>query len=148
LNEAGIPEDKAPWVWLATCRDAVAKPAVLPLAMLFQSLFVPKFGFSIAEQGVLNLALEGFADEAIGQTMGASLSTIKKRFRGIYEKVQDKIGDLTEDPSSLFVGTPVTTQVIFQLPIFRVLTNVNPARRLSVRICGLARRLMFVARDF
>jgi hypothetical protein len=26
--------------------------------------------------------------------MGASLSTIKKRFRGIYEKVQDKIGDV------------------------------------------------------
>jgi DNA-binding CsgD family transcriptional regulator len=93
LHEAGIPEDKAPWVWLATRQDALAKPAGLPLAMLFLSFSVPKFGFSMAEQDALNLALEGSTDEVIAQTMGASLSTIKKRFRGIYEKVQDKIGD-------------------------------------------------------
>jgi DNA-binding CsgD family transcriptional regulator len=93
LHEAGIPEDKAPWVWLATRQDALAKPVGLPLAMLFLSFSVPKFGFSMVEQDVLNLALEGLTDEAIAQTMGASLSTIKKRFRAIYEKVQDKIGD-------------------------------------------------------
>jgi DNA-binding CsgD family transcriptional regulator len=93
LHEAGIPEDKAPWVWLATRQDAVANPAVLPLAMMFLSFSVPKFGFSMVEQDALNLALEGFTDEAIAQTLGASLSTIKKRFRAIYEKVQDKIGD-------------------------------------------------------
>jgi DNA-binding CsgD family transcriptional regulator len=93
LHEAGIPEDKAPWVWLATRQDALAKPAVLPLAMLFLSFSVPKFGFSMVEQDALNLALEGFTDEAIAQTMGASLSTIKKRFRAVYDKVQDKMGD-------------------------------------------------------
>jgi hypothetical protein len=93
LNEAGIPEDKAPWVWLATRQDALAKPAGLPLAMLFLSFSVPKFGFSMVEQDALSLALDGFTDEAIAKTTGASLSTIKKRFRGIYEKVQDKIGD-------------------------------------------------------
>jgi len=90
LQAAGIPADKAPWVWLATRQDAVAKPAGLPLAMLFLSFSVPRFGFTVLEQEALELALDGLTDESIARTTGASLSTIKKRFRAIYEKVQDE----------------------------------------------------------
>ena len=67
--------------------------------MLFLSFSTPKFGFTATEQDTLNLALEGLTDESIGQATGASLSTIKKRFRAIYEKVQDKMtGDGAATP--------------------------------------------------
>jgi hypothetical protein len=89
LDAAGLPVEKQPWVWLATREDAVARPVGLPLAMLFLSFSVPKFGFGEVEQEMLNLALEGLTDESIAAAMGSSLSSVKKRFRTIYEKVQD-----------------------------------------------------------
>jgi hypothetical protein len=90
---AGIPSGKAPWVWLAAREDAIAGPAGLTQALLFSSFSPPRFGFSFPEQDTLMLALDGHTDEAIAETMGASLSTIKKRFRTIYAKVQDASTD-------------------------------------------------------
>jgi DNA-binding CsgD family transcriptional regulator len=92
LRTAGIPPDRAPWVWLAR-RDAIASPAGLTQALLFSSFSPPRFGFTLLEQDTLLLALDGHTDEAIAETSGASLSTIKKRFRTIYAKVQDASTD-------------------------------------------------------
>ncbi len=89
LRAAGIPKDRAPWVWLATPKDAAAQPASLALTLLFSTFSPPKFGLTFAEQEMLELALDGYTDESIARTAGASLSTIKKRFRTIYEKAQD-----------------------------------------------------------
>jgi DNA-binding CsgD family transcriptional regulator len=93
LLAADIPADKAPWVWLAARQDVIASPAGLTQALLFSSFSPPRFGFSFAEQDTLLLALDGHTDEAIAETTGASLSTIKKRFRTIYAKVQDASTD-------------------------------------------------------
>lgn len=95
LDAAGLAPEKQPWVWLATRQDALARPAGLPLAMLFLSFSVPKFGFGPVEQDMLNFALEGLTDESIAEAMGTSLSTVKKRFRTIYEKVQDSLDSKT-----------------------------------------------------
>ncbi len=53
----------------------------------------PKFGFSFLEQETLKLALDGRTDESIAQVTGVSLSTTKKRFRAIYDKVQNASAD-------------------------------------------------------
>jgi hypothetical protein len=103
LDAAGLAPEKQPWVWLATRQDALARPAGLPLAMLFLSFSVPKFGFGPVEQDMLNFALDGLTDESIAQAMGTSLSTIKKRFRTIYEKVQDSF----ESKSTAAIRAPL-----------------------------------------
>jgi hypothetical protein len=89
LYLAGIPPERAPWVWTATREEAFAKPAGLGLALIFQSFSRPRFGFSFAEQDTLELALDGHTDEGIASAMSASVATIKKRFRAIHEKVED-----------------------------------------------------------
>ncbi|MEO6990991.1 MAG: hypothetical protein ABI346_10395, partial [Candidatus Baltobacteraceae bacterium] len=89
LQRAGIPSEQAPWVWLATRQDAAEKPASMGLAMLFLSFSRPRLGLDFREQDTLQLALDGYTDEWIAKTMGVSLSTVKKCFRTIYDKVED-----------------------------------------------------------
>jgi DNA-binding CsgD family transcriptional regulator len=88
LDDAGIREESEPWLWYATRRHAIDRPAGMSVAMLFLNFTRPQLGLSAQEQGLLKLALSGHTDEAIAEIAGASLSTIKKRFRAIYEKVQ------------------------------------------------------------
>jgi hypothetical protein len=47
----------------------------------------PRFGFSGGEQRLLLSALEGGTDEELGEKIGVSLSTVKKTWRSIYERV-------------------------------------------------------------
>jgi hypothetical protein len=88
LREAGIPVDKRPYLWMATRQDVPAGPVGLALGMLFRSFSPPRFCFVAAEQDLLKLALEGQTDAAIAGLTNASLTTTKKRFRTIYEKVR------------------------------------------------------------
>ena len=88
LREAGIPANKAPCVWMATRGEASSPGAVFPGA-LFRTFVPPQFGFDLREQDVLRLALEGHTDEMIASISGASLSTTKRYFRSIYNKMQD-----------------------------------------------------------
>ncbi len=92
LSEAGIPEHKAPWVWMATREDAAVGPVGLPLGVLFHTFSPPRFGFVFSEQEMLKLALDGHTDESISSVMCASIAMTKKRFRAIYEKVQNSTG--------------------------------------------------------
>jgi hypothetical protein len=103
LRDAGIPPDRAPWVWTATRQDALIKPAGLGLALIFLSFSRPRFGFSCAEQDTLELALDGHTDEGIASAMNTSTATIKKRFRAIQEKVEDA----TLDEGTALVREPV-----------------------------------------
>lgn len=110
LRHAGIPPDRAPWVWTATRQDALSKPAGLGLALIFLSFSRPRFGFSFAEQDTLELALDGHTDEGIASAMNTSTATIKKRFRAIHEKVEDATLDeltaLVREPAKVGVRGP------------------------------------------
>ncbi|MBV9719350.1 MAG: hypothetical protein JOZ77_08520 [Candidatus Eremiobacteraeota bacterium] len=88
LLAARIPPENTPCVWMATREDACAPGAVFPGA-LFHTFARPRFGFNLKEQDLLKLALEGRTDESIASITGASLSTVKRHFRALYEKVQD-----------------------------------------------------------
>lgn len=87
LREAGIPADKAPYVWMANRKDAIAGPVGLALGMLFCSYMSPRFGFNAVEQHLLRLALDGRTDVAIANLTNSSLGCTKKHFREIYDKV-------------------------------------------------------------
>jgi DNA-binding CsgD family transcriptional regulator len=50
----------------------------------------PRYGFSGGEQELLKIALEGLTDQAIAEKLGLTLVAIKKRWEGIYEKVNEK----------------------------------------------------------
>lgn len=88
LRAAGIEPARGPWLWSSTRRRALSGTPGMMLALLFTTSSPPRFGFSPAEQDLLALALDGSTDEAIAEASGASLSTIKKRFRTIYLKVE------------------------------------------------------------
>jgi DNA-binding CsgD family transcriptional regulator len=88
LDGAGILPENEPWLWYATRRHALDRPASMSVAMLFLNFTRPRLGLNAEEQRMLKLALDGRTDEAIAEIAGASLSTIRKRFRTIYEKVQ------------------------------------------------------------
>ncbi len=87
LREAGIPAEKRPYLWMATRRDVSSGPVGLALGMLFRSFDPPRFGFSAIEQQMLRLALDGHTDVAIAGLTNLSLTTAKKHFRAIYDKV-------------------------------------------------------------
>jgi hypothetical protein len=54
---------------------------------------VPRFAFDCEEQRLLVLALDGNTDESIARLTNTSLTSVKKRFRGVYEKVRDATTD-------------------------------------------------------
>ncbi|MDQ2817900.1 MAG: hypothetical protein M3T49_06775 [Candidatus Eremiobacteraeota bacterium] len=88
LLAAGIPRDKAPWVWMATREDAAAGPVGMALGLLFRTFSRPRCGFTFLEQDLLKLAADGHTDESIAQLMKKSLPTTKKCFRTIYDKAE------------------------------------------------------------
>ncbi|MEO9171238.1 MAG: hypothetical protein ABI282_11540 [Candidatus Baltobacteraceae bacterium] len=89
LRAADIPLDRAPCVWMTTRDDAHANPGAVFPSLLFRSFEQPHFRFNLQEQRLLKLALDGYTDETISSTLGTSVSTTKKKFRSIYEKVSD-----------------------------------------------------------
>jgi DNA-binding CsgD family transcriptional regulator len=64
------------------------------------SLFVhrpPQFGFRPSEQRLLLAALQGGTDEDLADTLGISLSAVKKAWRSIYDRVTDRRPGLIPD---------------------------------------------------
>ncbi len=62
------------------------------LMSLFFKYSHPRFGFTLAEQRVLRLAVNGLNDEEIAERLGVSAAVVKKRLRVIYEKVLEAPG--------------------------------------------------------
>jgi DNA-binding CsgD family transcriptional regulator len=89
LQAAGIPSDRAPCVWMATRKDALGNPGAVFPNMLFSTFAPPRFGLSLRQQELLKLALEEHTDEWIAEALGASIATIKKQLRSVYDKVRD-----------------------------------------------------------
>ena len=100
LRAVHIPVDKAPCVWMATRIDARGRPGAVFPNMLFRTHVPPQFGFSLREQMLLKLGLEGFTDDGIAAALGASMATVKKRLRSIYDKVHDASPDDGSGPIS------------------------------------------------
>ncbi|HEY1653530.1 MAG TPA: hypothetical protein VGF86_00275 [Candidatus Tumulicola sp.] len=88
LEEKRIPPDFAPCVWWATREDAGTNPG-WALTLLFTSYARPHLRFTLAEQELLMVALDGYTDESIAKHAGTSVALVKKRFRAINEKVLD-----------------------------------------------------------
>lgn len=97
LEDAGIPHDLAPCVWWTRREDAGTNPG-WALTLLFTSYARPHLGFTLAEQELLTLALDGHTDELIARRARTSVALVKKRFRAINEKAQD--GGVKTGPSA------------------------------------------------
>lgn len=54
----------------------------------------PRFGFSVSEQRLLLSALAGGTDEELSTELGISLSTVKKTWRSVYDRVAGCLPDL------------------------------------------------------
>jgi DNA-binding CsgD family transcriptional regulator len=70
---------------------------------LLSSLFVhtpPKFRFSDSEQLLLQHAMMGETTEELAASLFVSLSTVKKRWRAIYERVADIDSQLLGNPAA------------------------------------------------
>jgi hypothetical protein len=70
------------------------------LAMLFHKPTHPRFFFTPAQQDVLLLALPGATDGEIAKALRVSPWTVKKRWQGIYEKVEAVDSGILGDPPS------------------------------------------------
>jgi DNA-binding CsgD family transcriptional regulator len=88
IRKAGIPAERAPFAWVATRDDAMRSPGY-GTALVFGSFSRPRFAFTLRQQHVLSLALDGGTDASIARAAGLSESAVKKYFRMIYDKVAD-----------------------------------------------------------
>src|SRR5262249_14803255 len=85
----GLPQEDRPYLMAADYAKA-ALDADLRNISRAARLGPPKFGFSDTEQEVMEMALRGLTDQGIAGGLGLSLVAIKKRWEGIYEKVNDE----------------------------------------------------------
>jgi len=75
-----------PAIVVTTWDDEVASSG--RYAALFASYTPPRFLFTLAEQQLLSLALHGGHDADIAAELGVSQGAVKKRWEGIYARVQ------------------------------------------------------------
>jgi DNA-binding CsgD family transcriptional regulator len=99
-------------------RDASLKDTAVGKAAV---LGPPKFGFTEPEQEVMKMALRGLTDQAIAEKLGLTLVAIKKRWEGVYEKVNERTFQRAwekggDDDSGLKVGRRQLLQMIAEHP--------------------------------
>lgn len=71
----------------------------------------PRFGFTQGEKDVLEKALEGETDQAISKSLRLTLWAIKKRWQGVYEKVEKLHARLLMPKSSRLTDRPESSKV-------------------------------------
>ncbi len=82
--------------------------ALKPLGSWIGTLFLyqpPQFGFSGSEQRLLLSALQGGTDEELSDDLGISLSTVKKTWRSVYNRVAACLPELIPNNSQSNVET-------------------------------------------
>lgn len=84
---AGIAQENHPYLVGFTEESASAKPGTFAAFMLNKKA-EPRFHFRAGEQDVLWQALSGAPDPEIAKVLQLSPWTVKKRWQGIYEKVE------------------------------------------------------------
>ncbi len=88
-----------PFLMGVTAEAARKKPGTAAAAIAL--LGSPRFNFSAPEQEILKRALLGETDEEIAATLGISLITVKKRWQGIYDKVEAVDDELLAEASQV-----------------------------------------------
>jgi DNA-binding NarL/FixJ family response regulator len=83
---SALPAERKPYLMIADYKKAAEHTGVARAALIGS----PKFGFSDPEQETIKLALLGLTDQVIADKLGLTLVAIKKRWEGIYEKVNEK----------------------------------------------------------
>ena len=86
-----------PYLMGVTAERARKKPGTAAAAIAL--LGSPRFYFQSAEQEILRRALLGESDEEIAKSLGISLITVKKRWQGIYDKVERVDAELLAEAS-------------------------------------------------
>lgn len=84
---AGVPEKDHPYLIGFTEATAARKPGTLTTALLLKWAD-PIFLFRPGEQEILRQALQVSTDREIAGNLGLSPWTVKKRWQGVYEKVE------------------------------------------------------------
>ncbi|MGA9943528.1 MAG: hypothetical protein WBE79_00380 [Candidatus Cybelea sp.] len=91
VRAAQIPIEHAPFVISSRITDTSFEQRSFLLS-LYYNYSPPRFGFTLAEQRALRLAIEGLTDEEVASILSTSLAIVKKRFRSVYQKVLDAPG--------------------------------------------------------
>jgi DNA-binding CsgD family transcriptional regulator len=86
-----------PYLMGITAEAARKKPGTAAAAIAL--LGSPRFSFQPPEQEILKRALLGETDEEIAAALGISLITVKKRWQGIYDKVEAVDAELLAEAS-------------------------------------------------
>jgi hypothetical protein len=73
---------------LMLCREWMAPMPLHPLSRLFAPPPAPRIGFSAAERRVLERALLNEPDQRIAMSLGVAPDSVKKTWRGIFERTE------------------------------------------------------------
>jgi DNA-binding CsgD family transcriptional regulator len=88
---AALPVKERPFLMLADLHKAAEDMSLQDTSIGRAALSgTPRYGFSEPEQEVMKLGLLGLTDQGIAERLGLSLVAIKKRWEGIYDKVNEK----------------------------------------------------------
>lgn len=85
VRHATLPSGEANWLFQFTKEDAASNPSCQPGVLLSSSL--PRFGFTIPQQQLLELALLDYSDRQAETELNLTSDAVKKRWRAIYEKI-------------------------------------------------------------
>ena len=86
LHREHTSDDGKPvWLFHTTREEALKTPASWPASVMLSPL--PRFGFTRAQQNLLELALLDQSDREIAERLEVSEDAVKKRWRSIYVKV-------------------------------------------------------------
>jgi DNA-binding CsgD family transcriptional regulator len=117
-----LPKEQRPFLMLADFKKA-AEDMVLQSTSVGKAAIAgpPRYGFNEAEQAVMKLGLLGLTDQAIAEKLRLSLIAIKKRWEGIYQKVNEKsfsqaLERDTDDASPPKIGRRQVLQMVAEHP--------------------------------
>lgn len=93
-KETGLSLSGNPKLYGITSTEAASSAGTLASTLL--NYRHPKFPFRPNEQDLLFEALLGETDEALAQSLGIALATVRKRWDAVYEKVAETCPDLLD----------------------------------------------------
>jgi hypothetical protein len=97
-RELKLPTGETSTLMCLTREVAQADPYFRRSGLFFPPL--PRFSFSLGEQGLLELSMLDRSDDDIAATLHVSVDAIKKRWRYIYMKVDSADPELLADSDS------------------------------------------------
>lgn len=86
------PAGRRPYLIGITREEVATNPGAIAAPLFIDT--PPRFGFTPGEQRLLRHALTGQTDIELAKTLGVAVSTVKSRWRGIYQRVGRQVPDL------------------------------------------------------